>query len=83
MENSFCPNYTMCKLINSDSLLINKKQADQYLCKYCRVGRDKWSICKRYVTKNVLSFCPDFVLPDTTLSIEQIIDKFDEEDNNH
>ena len=45
---------------------------------WCRQSEDIWGTCKRYKTKKVLSFCPDFVVPGTELSIDEIIDKFDE-----
>jgi len=38
--------------------------------------------CKRLIAKNTLDFCPDFVLPATPLSVDEIIDKFDEENLN-
>ncbi len=50
-----------------------------YIENFCKAEKSKWCTCKRLLTKNALNFCPDFVLPDSTLSIEEIIDKFDNE----
>jgi hypothetical protein len=41
-----------------------------------------WISCKRLTTKQELNFCPDFVLPDTDLTSDKIIDKFDNENMN-
>lgn len=49
-----------------------------YLINFCQHNETKWQSCKRLIVKNELTFCPDFVLPDTTLSVDEIIDKIDE-----
>ena len=46
---------------------------------YCQRTQEHWSVCKRFIIKNELGTCPDFVLPDTTLSLPEIIAKFDEQ----
>jgi hypothetical protein len=46
---------------------------------YCTGPKSEWEKCKRYTTKAALGFCPDFVLPDTDLTLDQIIDKYDSE----
>ena len=86
MENNYCPNYKDCKLVQSD-LVINDNKALKlsYIESYC-IGKEKvWDLCKRYQTRMQLQFCPNFVLPDSKLSIDEIMDKYDDEtfnDNN-
>jgi len=36
-----------------------------------------WLTCTRYITKSQLNFCPDFVLPDTDATPDEIIARFD------
>ena len=55
---------------------------NQYLQYYCEDGAEKWSACKVLIVKNILHFCPDFVLPDTDLTPDKMIDKFDNENIN-
>jgi len=79
MKNNICPNITTCRLVTTDIVVPEKKVKDHYLEQWCNKEQDIWGNCKRYSTKKVLSFCPDFVLPDTQLSVDEIIDKFDAE----
>jgi hypothetical protein len=82
MEEAYCPNYDTCRLVKLDDFLQDKNLRLLYLNNYCKAGNIKWSVCKRLITKNVLNFCPDFVLPDTPLTPDEIIDKFDNENIN-
>ncbi len=78
MEKLYCSNYTTCKLVTVDGFLANQSQKKNYLNQYCEADKKQWENCKRFVTKEALGFCPDFVLPDINLSLDEIIDKFDE-----
>ena len=77
-----CPNIDTCKLVNEVELIGDEAQQKNYITEYCQANKTKWESCKRLIVKNSINFCPDFVLPDTTLSIDEIIDKFDEENMN-
>ncbi len=82
MDDPYCPNYNICKLVNETGFTRNESQRKKYISDYCQANRAKWDSCKRLIAKNTLKFCPDFVLPDTPLSMDEIIDKFDEENLN-
>ena len=72
-----CPNVAQCKLISDAAFVIPKEKKDNYLDEFCRSTTEKWKDCKRYLTRLALNFCPDFVLPDTQMTIDEIIDEFD------
>lgn len=82
MSNHLCPNIKGCRLVIAAVVVPDDKRRNEYLTTYCKAGEEKWSLCKRFITKQKLNFCPDFVLPDTQLTPDEIIDKFDEENNN-
>lgn len=82
MEEAICPSYNSCYLIKEEHSIVNNADRISYINKYCKAGEEKWSKCKRLQTKNALNFCPDFVLPDTLLTPDEIIDKFDSENLN-
>lgn len=82
MEDTFCPNYNTCQLIKDKEFNIEEDIKLSYITNYCKAGKEKWCICKRLITKSEINFCPDFVLPDTTLTPDEIIDKFDSENLN-
>jgi hypothetical protein len=82
MDHNFCDNIKTCRLVATEVVVPDKKIKEQYLDSWCRQDKAVWLNCKRYETKKSLGFCPDFVVPDTQLSVEEIIDKFDENQSN-
>ena len=78
MEEMVCPNYEICRLVTIEGFSGDETRRQNYMKTYCVKGKENWSNCKRYIAKNALNFCPDFVLPDTTLTPDEIIDKFEE-----
>lgn len=79
MAEYYCPNYSDCKLVNSNEIIAIANVKDDYISRYCLNDKENWSQCKRYIAKTSLNFCPDFVLPDTPLTPAEIIEKFDNE----
>lgn len=83
MKNFYCPNYQSCKLVQSIVIVPDEAMKKRYLSSYCEKNEESWVQCKRYIAKSELNFCPDFVLPDTALSAQEIIDEFDRISLNH
>lgn len=79
MSVLFCPNIEVCRLVITLDVVPDTLKRSYYIEAYCKAGELTWSQCKRFITKQKLNFCPDFVLPGTQLSMDEIIDKFDEE----
>ena len=73
----FCPNYKGCQIINVDGFVKKKSKKFFYISKYCESKEDNWLKCKRYTTKKELNVCPDFIFPDTVLTIDEILDKIE------
>ncbi|MCK5705830.1 MAG: hypothetical protein KAI29_31990 [Cyclobacteriaceae bacterium] len=80
MSDKFCPNINSCRMVSTDAVVPDEKTKEQFIDSWCRQDEDTWLNCKRFNTKKALSFCPDFVVPDTSLSIDEIVEKF--ENNN-
>jgi len=76
MEDPYCPNFSSCQLINGQ-IAIAESNKEKYISLFCIGPLGKWQACKRFSTKEQIGFCPDFVLPDTNLTLEEIIEKFD------
>jgi hypothetical protein len=55
----------------------DQDKRNAYIDNYCHSYCDAWQICKRYITKNALQNCPDFVLPDTEMTVDEILEKWD------
>ena len=77
MPKNYCPNYQGCKIINIQGFVQNPYEKLVYLNTYCESVEQAWNSCKRYQTKLALNFCPDFVLPDSNFTIDEILDKFE------
>ena len=78
MPGKDCPNYINCQLINKEGVLQDKNRQRQYIRDFCLGGDEAWGRCKRYLTKQELNFCPDFVLPDSPWSPDEVLDIFEE-----
>ena len=79
MEDPYCcPNYGNCQLVKIDGFVKDDSMKEKYINEFCLAKDRNWKRCKRYCTKTTLNFCPDFVMPDTPLSYEEILDRFDE-----
>ena len=80
MADNICPNINTCRMVATTEVVPDEAQRQDYINKWCKQGEEVWIKCTRFNTKKKLGFCPDFVVPDTKLSIDEILDKF-EEDN--
>lgn len=72
--SNYCPKYQKCPLFN-DQLLQRQSSADAYKNLFCRAGRDKWSECRLYQVSQELGKCPNFVMPNSNATIEEIKEK--------
>lgn len=79
MKGEVCPNHKGCQVINIEGFVESAGVRDFYISDFCEASQDKWSECKRFQTKRALAFCPDFVLPDSNLTLDEIIDKIETE----
>lgn len=74
-----CPNAEVCKLYLVEGFTGNEEQRLDYKQSWCQSDETKWSSCTRYVVKEAIHFCPDFVLPDSVMTPDEVIDQFDQE----
>ncbi len=74
-----CPNMPTCFFVNTMRAKMLVNNHTDYIEKYCQGSFTAWSECTRYIVKNAINFCPDFVLPDSKMTPDEVITKFDEE----
>lgn len=74
--NNQCPKVVKCPLFN-DKILKREESAEVYKNLYCR-NSEKFATCKRYQVSEKIGSCADFVMPNSTLSVEEIIQKMKE-----
>ncbi|MDR2011025.1 MAG: hypothetical protein LBQ22_11170 [Bacteroidales bacterium] len=74
-----CPNSGNCIILGNNNLAGDMDMKEFYINQYCDNDTLNGFIqCKRFNTKNELGFCPDFVLPDSGMTIDEIISKLEE-----
>ncbi len=74
MTDGFCFKKETCSLF-SKNLLRRKQSEEVYKSLYCNT-KDNWKQCKRYLVSKKLGSCPDFVMPNSNYSVEEIIEKY-------
>ena len=74
-----CPNMKVCKLVTVSGFSGDEERRLNYMKTYCTAGEASWSGCNRLTVKNAIHFCPDFVLPDSGMTADEVISRFDEE----
>lgn len=82
MNTDKCPNYDNCQLVHIEGFLPDKTRQKQYIEDFCLNKENGWLDCKRYQTKKAWNICPDFVMPDTALSVDDILDQYEEQEMN-
>lgn len=74
-----CPNYGGCRLVQTDVVVPDSGKKEQYIASYC-LNEETWTTCKRYTTRKALWICPDFVLPDSDITEDEVVDRYEEEE---
>jgi hypothetical protein len=72
--NQQCPKIGTCNLFEG-KLEIPEDSVIRYKCFYCLCENTRWSNCKRFMVFDEIGFCPDFVMPNSLLSSEQIMSR--------
>jgi len=74
---SFCPKTPNCPLFNNN-LLKRTESAIAYKNNYCN-DKKKYKECMRYIVSEKLGKCPDFVMPNSMLSFDEIYSRMRKE----
>ncbi len=80
MIEAVCPNIDICRLVNAEDYKLDSDSRANYLKLFCKTETENWENCNRFIVKEELNFCPDFVLPDSGLTADEVMDKFDEDE---
>lgn len=70
--NVTCENYQKCP-IYSGVLQGMQYTAAAYRRMYCDAGSQGWSKCRRYQVKERLGRCPEGILPNATMTVDEIV----------
>jgi len=74
-----CLNFGGCRLVKTDVVVPDSDKKEEYINSYCN-KEETWKNCKRYTTRKALWICPDFVLPDSEMTEDEIIDLYEKQE---
>ncbi|MGE0090093.1 MAG: hypothetical protein AB7S50_11555 [Bacteroidales bacterium] len=77
MEKELCPKVRTCPLFNGTLLKVPGAE-DSYKNLFCKAGKQQWATCKRYMTSEKVGKCSDWILPNCSMSLDQIVQKMKE-----
>jgi hypothetical protein len=74
-----CPNYGGCRLVQTDVVETDSGKKEAYISAFC-LNEETWKKCKRYTIRKALWICPDFVLPDSEITEDEVVDRYEEKE---
>ncbi len=75
--SDICPKIAKCPLFN-DNLLIRPESSTVYKNSYC-LDHIRHKDCMRYKVSEKLGSCPKFVMPNSMLTIEEIVERMNKQ----
>ncbi|MGE4287212.1 MAG: hypothetical protein AB7E36_00885 [Salinivirgaceae bacterium] len=72
-----CPKTPKCPLFNGN-LLKRQESAETYKNLYCR-STTKYKECKRYIVSEKTGKCPNWLLPNSSYQMEEILTRMKKE----
>jgi hypothetical protein len=79
LEFLHCPNKPNCQVFSIEGFVEPPEMKEFYAAVFCTAGEEAWKQCMRYKTRMELNLCPDFVMPDSLLTTEEIMDRLESE----
>lgn len=73
MEEMLCPKTPACPIFNG--ILKGTEFTEVYKRQYCEAGPVGRNRCRRYQVANTIGKCPPNILPNSSKTVEQIIDE--------
>ena len=73
MEQLLCPKTPKCPIFNG--ILKGTDYTETYKKLYCEAGQEGRDKCRRFQVASKVGMCPPDVLPNSTKSVEEIIEK--------
>jgi hypothetical protein len=71
MEPNICPKTPKCPIFNG--ILKGTEFTETYKSLYCEAGEEGRNRCKRYQVAMNVGKCPDNILPNSSRTVEEII----------
>jgi hypothetical protein len=73
MEAALCPKTPKCPIFHG--ILKGTEYTETYKKLYCEAGEDGRQRCRRYQVAQKVGVCPPDILPNSSKSVEEIVEK--------
>jgi|GEM_PF-1422697 len=79
--STVCPRALMCPLFKQDTSN-GGYSSEKYKKIYCEAGIKAYSNCKKYIIYNLINTCPNYVMPNSSFSVDEIISRIKRQSDN-
>lgn len=69
-----CPNFGGCRFVKTEVVEPDTDKREAAIETYC-LREETYMTCKRYITRKSLWICPDFVMPDSDITEDEVIER--------
>ena len=73
-----CPRIPKCPLFNNE-IEVGKEKLESYKNIYCNNGESEFVKCKRYLVRDAVMKCAEFIMPDSPETADDLIERMVEE----
>jgi len=71
-----CPNFGGCRYVITEVVEPDAAIREATIEAYCH-KEETFKTCRRYIIRKALWICPDFVLPDSEISEDEVADRYE------
>ena len=71
-----CPNFGGCRYVNTKVVEPDDTRREATIEAYCLL-EENFKTCRRYTIRKALWICPDFVLPDSDISEDEVAERYE------
>lgn len=73
---NICPNYGGCRYVKTLTVEPDHEKREVMIQSYC-LDQENFKTCRRYTIRKALWICPDFVFPDSTISEDEVVERYE------
>ena len=77
MNEMICPNTPRCPIFNG--VLKGTEYTSTYRNLYCEAGEEGRKKCRRFQVASIMGRCPEQILPNSTKTVEEIVEAMKQE----
>ena len=73
---NICPNFGGCRYVRTEVVEPDATKREATIQAICQ-DEEKFKTCRRYQIRKALWICPDFVLPDSEITEDEVAERYE------